>query len=153
MLADVRDRNGDLATVHVTYLDGGQKLASQESRKMLSPLTERVGCAVRLMPSTEVLGIAEGIETALSAALIDGIPVWAALNAGLLAKFDPPSEVTRLVIYADADVAGLTAACRLMERLQGRIALEVRMPSPPSKDWNDALLLTRRLIDSEPAPP
>jgi hypothetical protein len=48
----------------------------------------------------------------------------------------PPS----VAIYADRDEAGLMAACRLMERLQGRVRLEVRVPSAPAKDFNDVLV-------------
>jgi putative DNA primase/helicase len=140
LVGELRDGEGSLATLHVTYLEGGRKLAEYEPRKLLSGLAGREGCAVRLLPlSGAALGIAEGIETALSAALLDRLPVWAALNTSLLAKFQPPPGVERLVIYADRDMAGLAAAARLMERLQGRVALELRTPAPPAKDWNDVL--------------
>lgn len=138
LVAPVRDINGELVTMHVTYLDGkGCKIADYESRKLLSGLVGREGCAVRLGEYSDSLGIAEGIETALSAERLHGITVWAALNTSLLARFIPPRGVTKLVIYADRDVAGLDAASKLMERLQGRIQLQIRMPQ--SKDWNDAL--------------
>jgi putative DNA primase/helicase len=142
LVAEVRDLAGELVTVHATYLEGGSKVAGYEPRKILSALTGREGCAVRLMTSTETLGIAEGIETALSAAAIDALPVWAALNTSLLAKFDPPAGIERLLIYADRDEAGLIAAGRLMERLQGRIRFELRVPLAPHKDFND--MLTQR---------
>jgi putative DNA primase/helicase len=141
IVADVVDAAGELVTLHVTYLESGQKLSGHEPRKMLTPLTGRHGCAVRLMAPGEVLGIAEGIETALSAALVEGTPVWAALNTSLLSRFEPPPAVTTLRLYADRDEAGLTAACRLMERLQGRVRLEVRVPPAPAKDWNDVLAI------------
>jgi putative DNA primase/helicase len=139
LVADVVDMAGELVTAHVTYLEAGQKLPGYEPRKLLGPLTGREGCAVRLMPAGSVLGVAEGLETALSAALLDSLPVWAALNTSLLAKFDPPASVERLVIYADRDEAGLTGACRLMERLQGRVRFELRVPRSPHKDFNDQL--------------
>lgn len=155
LLADVVDVNGELVTAHVTYLQNARKLVVSDPesaaeapsilppRKILSALGGRIGCAVRLMPAGEVLGIAEGIETALSAARLDELPVWAALNTSLLAKFEPPRGTQRLVIYADADIAGLTAAIRLAERVQARVcggmALETRIP-PPGTDWNDVLL-------------
>jgi len=144
LFADVVDVNGELVTVHVTYLHGGRKLSDREPRKILSTMTARDGCAVRLAPAGEVLGIAEGIETALSAALLDGVPVWAALNTSLLARFEPPGGVDTVRLYADRDEAGLTAVCRLMERLQGRVRLEVRIPTAPARDWNDTLTTAGR---------
>jgi putative DNA primase/helicase len=143
LVADVLDVAGQLVTVHVTWLHQGKKLAAHQPRKLLSKMTSRAGCAVRLMPATDVLGIAEGIETAMSAAVLDGIPVWAATMAALLASFEPPSNVTTLRVYADRDEAGHTAALKLMERLQGCVRLELRIPPAPAKDWND-FLITRK---------
>ena len=153
LLADVLDVAGELVTVHITYLQGGKKLeifdpdsatgALLPPRKILGPLTDRTGCAVRLLPAGDALGIAEGIETALSASALDGIPAWAALNTSLLAKFEPPPQTQRLALYADNDLPGMTAGCRLLERLQDRIraglAVEVRIPPSPANDWNDSL--------------
>ena len=141
IVADVVDAAGELVTCHVTYLRDGKKLGEYEPRKILSPLTGREGCAVRLTPiAGDVMGAAEGLETALSAAAIDGIPVWAALNTSLLSRFEPPPGVTTLRLYADRDEAGLTAALKLFERLQSRVRVEIRIPTAPAKDWNDALI-------------
>jgi putative DNA primase/helicase len=137
LVAEVRDLDDQLVTVHITYLNAAQKLTDREPRKLLGPLTGREGCAVRLMAATDTLGIAEGIETALSAAAQAEMPVWAALNTSLLGKFEPPPAVKRLVICADRDTAGLLAAARLMERLQGRMRFELRVPRSPHKDFND----------------
>jgi putative DNA primase/helicase len=139
LVADVLDVAGEFVTCHVTWLREGRKLTGREPRKILSGLAGRVGCAARLMPATEVLGIAEGIETALAAAVLDEVPVWASLNAPLLARFDPPAGVLLLRVYADRDKAGHTAALQLMQRLQRRLQVEIRVPSAPAKDWNDVL--------------
>jgi putative DNA primase/helicase len=139
IIADVVDQAGELVTVHCTYLQNGKKLPGEAPRKLLSGLAGRDGCAVRLMPAGPVLGVAEGLETALSAAVLDSVPVWAAINTSLLAKFEPPPGVERLLMYADRDEAGLIAACRLIERLQSRVRVEVRIPTAPAKDWNDVL--------------
>jgi putative DNA primase/helicase len=62
LIARVVDINGELVAIHTTYLEHGRKLASHEPRKILSPLTGRTGCTVRLQQvDGDVLGIAEGI--------------------------------------------------------------------------------------------
>ena len=140
LIAAARDQSGELVTVHVTYLHKGRKLAEHEPRKILSPLTGRIGCAIRLQRvDGDALGVGEGIETCLAAAALHGVPVWAALNTSLLAKFEPPPGVKRLVVFADRDIPGLGAAARLMEHLQGKVALEVRTPAAPAGDWADVL--------------
>lgn len=139
LVAEIVDLDGKFVTVHVTYLEAGAKICDHEPRKVLSKLDGHEGCAVRLMAATDTLAIAEGIETALSAAALFRIPAWAALNTSLLARFEPPPGVTRLVICADRDEAGLMAAGRLMERLQGRIRFELAVPKAPAKDFNDQL--------------
>lgn len=139
LIAEVRDLTGELVTIHATYLEAGRKLSAHEPRKILSPLNGRDGCAVRLMVPSAALGIGEGVETALSAGALERISVWAALNTSLLARFEPPPGLERLVIYADRDIPGLLAAGRLMERLQGRLRIELRVPPEPRKDFNDVL--------------
>lgn len=141
LLSEVRDLAGELVTVHITYLQNGRKLTTFEPRKILSPLTDRAGCAVRLMAAKgNVIGIAEGIETSLAAAQLHGIPTWAALNTSLLSKFIPPADITTVIVFADRDVPGLEAAAKLMQNLQGAVRVEIRTPSAPAKDWNDVLM-------------
>jgi putative DNA primase/helicase len=137
LVAGISDIAGDLVSVHVTFLRDGKKLAGREPRKMLSRVRGRTGCAVRLMACNEELGVAEGVETALSASAITGIPVWAALSASLLASFEPPRGIASLRVFADNDEPGVAAAQRLVERLRGRVCTEVHMPPRPAKDWND----------------
>jgi len=100
-----------------------------------------VGCAVRLGEPEGVLGIAEGVETAVAAFHVHRVPTWAALSAAVLAKFEPPVGVEKLVIFADRDVAGLEAAWKLRDRL--KIECELEVPKPPAKDWADVLEVQR----------
>lgn len=136
LVAPVRDCAGELVTAHVTYLTpDGQKLTEYTPRKILTKMVGRDGCHSPIMERDgEVLGVAEGIETALSAAKLTGIRTWAALNSTLMAKFEPPADLDRLVIFADRDVAGLESAGRLMQRLQERVRLELRISR--LKDFN-----------------
>lgn len=117
MVAIVRDGAG-VATggIHRTFLldDGSAKAPA--GKKMLEAVA---GGSVRLTPIGEDghLGIAEGIETALSAQAIFGIPTWAALSADGLRRWEWPGGVTRVTIFADAGDAGIQAAAALADRL------------------------------------
>ena len=72
--------------IHRTYLldDGSGK--APPGKKMLGAVG---GGSVRLSPLGDAghLGIAEGIETALAAQAIFGIPTWAALSADGLRRW------------------------------------------------------------------
>ena len=79
--------------IHRTFLldDGSAKAPA--GKKMLGSVADG---AVRLFPIgvDGHLGIAEGIETALAAQAMFGIPVWAALSADGLARWQWPAEVS-----------------------------------------------------------
>ena len=125
LLAEVRDRAGELVTLHVTYLQNNEKLSDRAPRKLLSGTASRVGCAVRLVPEGPVLAVAEGLESGLAAQSILRVPTWSCLSTSLLSAFQPPPEVERLVIAADRDVPGLTAAWKLRDRLDLQMELRV----------------------------
>jgi putative DNA primase/helicase len=98
-------------TLHVTWLrsDGCAKAAVPVPKKTLSvpkPGATKGG-AIRLYPPRSgVLGIAEGIESALSLHLIRGIPVWSARCADNLEHIRLPSNLRRLEIGVDVDETG-----------------------------------------------
>ena len=139
MLAPVT-RDGRFLTFHCTYLQDGHKAPVDPNRKLL-PGPSLKGAAVELWPAGEVLGIAEGIETAISASMLFKVPVWAALNTSLLKSFTPPDQVKRLVIFGDNDRnhAGQAAAYALAHRLHGRVEIEIKFPDSPG-DFNDVLI-------------
>ena len=145
MLACVQGSDGVAVTLHRTYVRSGQKAFGPSSRKVLSAGIERA--AIRLFEPTEVLAIAEGIETALAVHLATGKPVWAAMSAGNMEKLWIPDSVHRVDIYADNDVefTGQAAAFNLAHRLmrQARVAarqVEVFVPKTPGADWADVWL-------------
>lgn len=127
---------GQPGGVHRTFLasDGSGKATGQA--KMMAG---NAG-VIRLSVDDEVtagLGIAEGIETALS--VMQGFgwrPVWAAASAGAIAKFPILPGIEALTIFADPDGAGLRAAeeCATRWRAAER---EARIIAAPSGDWND----------------
>ena len=117
MVAVARDGAGEpTGGIHRTYLldDGSAK--APPGKKMLGPIA---GGAVRLAPFPEDghVGVAEGIETALSAHAIFGVPTMAALSADGLRRWQWPAGTTRVTIFADAGHAGMQAAATLADRL------------------------------------
>jgi hypothetical protein len=137
LASDVRDRTP--RTLHLTFLalDGRGK-ATLEPPRLLLPRHEKAGAVIRLWPDeavTTVLGVAEGIESALSLAHA-GLPVWAAIDAGNLAELPLLDGIEDLAIAVDRDAAGERAADALAHRwvTAGR---RVRLVKPRAGDLND----------------
>lgn len=134
--------------VHLTYLDGGKKANIEKSRECYSVAAGALnGAAIRLHEAGEKLLIAEGIETALSASQIFGIPAWSAINAGGMEKVIIPEFVKEVIICADRDLnyTGQSAAYNLAKRLTtAGLKVEVRLPDIEG-DWNDILMSKLKL--------
>jgi hypothetical protein len=128
LIAPVVDVDGELVTVHITYLENGWKLQGRTCRKLLSGAHGRQGCAVRLMPFGPRLAVAEGIETALAASRLLKVPCWSCLNTSLLQAFTPPPGVEELIVAQDNDAAGRLAAEKLQLRLRDMVTVTVRAP-------------------------
>lgn len=134
----------DMATItlHYTYLtEDGSKAKVAKPKKLLAGKVPRGG-AVRLAPSASIMGIAEGIETALSASQMHDMPVWSALSATGMIHWQPPPTARSVVIFGDNDrsFAGQSAAYLLAYRLRTEgLMVDVRMPRDPDCDWNDVL--------------
>ena len=148
MIAVYSDADGKPANIHRTFLTGdGDKFDGVPVRAPMSGSMPRGG-AIRLSDNKQKMGIAEGIETALSAAQIHDMPVWSAVNAGLLQQWQPPQGVTEVIIFADNDknCVGQAAAWMLAKRLcredSGCVEVHVAMPSKVG-DWNDVLCETQ----------
>ena len=104
-------------------------------------LARPLGGAVQLLPAGPVLGLAEGIETAISAAMLLDIPVWAALGSERLHRITIPPTVRRLVLLPDKDRAGRIAVARAHAAYAERpFALDLLWPWSRQNDWNDVLM-------------
>jgi putative DNA primase/helicase len=145
MIARVQDADGRMVAVHRTYLTPDGYKADVPNPKQVSGNLPP-GSAVRLYSPSEKLGIAEGIETAISAAEAFDVPVWAALSANGLSCWIPPQEATEVIIFGDNDGAGRNSAQKLHDRLNGTISVEVMIPEG-CKDWNDQFNSTAASIN------
>ena len=157
LVACMHDANGLPVTLHRIYLsqDGRNKAVIDDSemedaKKMCAAPSFRVleGSAIRLCDAKEVLGVAEGIETALAVMQLFGVPCWATANAYLMEEFIPPKGIKKVEIYADKDRSetGIVAAKKLASRLRDKgIEAVIKLPKasiPEGKkgiDWLDVL--------------
>jgi len=142
MLGLIQASDGKACGLHRTYLasDGSKQASVPYPKKVLGEITD--GAAVRLAIRESQLGIAEGVETALSARRLFGMPVWAALTAGNMEKWMPPEGVTAVTVFGDNDknFRGQKAAFALGNRLTMKgFTVAVEIPAKVGTDWNDVL--------------
>ena len=138
MVAAVQAPDRRVTAIHRTFLNEfGGKAALSAPKMALGPLGAG---AVRLAKAGRVIGLAEGIETALSAMEITGTPCWAALSATRLSRVAMPPGVRAVALFADNGDAGERAAreAAAAYRRQGK-AVTIQRPPQGSADWNDAL--------------
>ena len=143
MAAKISDMDGRGVSVHKTYLLTNGEAAGFNPNKLLMAGSIPPGSAIRLTEPAESMGIAEGIETAMSASILTGVKTWSAISASMLKQFQPPKICTFLTIFADNDVnfTGQSASYELARRLKmtnPEMRIEVRVP-PQVGDWNDVL--------------
>jgi hypothetical protein len=100
------------------------------------------GC-VRLGGVAFRLGLAEGIETALSASLLFGVPCWATLGTERFRLVELPPEVRELLLFLDKDEGGRRAEALARETF-GHLSIEAHYPRREGWDWNDVLRATER---------
>jgi putative DNA primase/helicase len=125
-----------------TYLHDGKKVGKAKS------LGEGDG-VVRISPDDEVtqgVHLAEGLESALSAAVLGFRPIWSTGSMSILAKFPVLSGIEALTVFADNDANGAG------ERAADEVALRWLQAGRKARviawdgigDINDALKRGRR---------
>ena len=145
MLAAVTDDSGLLAVQRI-FLDARGRRA-RDLRHPRRLLGHPCAGAVRLASPSDTLGIAEGVETAISAMILLGIPVWAALGSERLPHVAIPRSVQRLFLLPDNDRAGRLSV-PLAEQAHAAYTgpIETTGPWRNLNDWNDVLRLEGREI-------
>lgn len=140
MVAAVRNDAGVLA-LNRTFLDPDNDcLASfeQPKRSLGSPGSGSVRLA---FPRGGRLGLAEGVESALSAMQLFGIPCWATLGNERFGLVTIPESVRELHLFVDNDAGGRLAEERALEAHARESRRIVRRPPPRhGDDWNDELV-------------
>lgn len=139
LVAAVRMDIGIVA-IQRTFLDPATA-AKAEFFKPKRALGQLGKGAVRLSdPVDGKLGLAEGLESALSAHMLFGIPCWATLGNERFGIVAIPDSITELHLFADADQGGELALKRGTESYArtGRAIIQ-HTPDRLDHDWNDEL--------------
>jgi hypothetical protein len=101
--------------------------------------------AVRLAPARRILGIAEGIESGLSAMQYWSLPVWVSCGAWRMDRLWVPDIVEKIIIFGDNGEAGHEAAHKAALAYHARgLQCDIEFPPEEFADWNDVLTGTRR---------
>jgi putative DNA primase/helicase len=139
IIAAVHERS-KLVAIQRIFLEPEHALLAGDLLKSKLTLSRPLAGAVMLSRPASILGLAEGVETALSASELLGIPVWATLGNERLARIAIPDRIERLVLLPDADPAGRLAARRSRHAYAraGR-TIETLFPWHGYNDWNDLL--------------
>lgn len=136
MVAAVQAPDSSIIAIQQTWLTStGEK--AQAKRLTTGALGNG---AVRLGATARAMGLAEGVETALSAMQLTGMTVWASLGAARLHNLELPPQVEELHIFCDNDEPGWIAAKRTAD-VHTHLGRKVYLREPPDycKDYNDFL--------------
>lgn len=145
LLALLENNEGPV-TIHRTYLtnDGFKANVEFPKKMMTAPSDKKVaGSAIRLGTPTTILGVTEGIESALAVIQATGMVTWPLVSSSLMPNFELPSNLEKLVIWADLDrpapvtgiQAGSEAAAKLAHRAMALgLQVEIRSPKVPIPD-------------------
>jgi putative DNA primase/helicase len=131
MVAGISGNDRKVRSVQVTWIDPDttNKLGVGDQRRTYGSMGNG---AVRLCPAMEQLGIAEGVETALSVTVLFGIACWACLGSARLDGVDVPDRV-QLHIFGDRDEPKAVEAAE-------RLGAKLHLPPFNHKDFNDVLI-------------
>lgn len=146
LLASVRNDEGILA-VHRTFLDLRTAKVAGFDRPKRALGFLGTGAVRLAKPRGGHLGLAEGIESALSAQQLFGVPCWATLGNKRYGVVTIPESVRDLHLFVDADAGGALAEARAREiyaRAGRRIV--TRRPAIDGQDWNDVLNARRAAL-------
>jgi hypothetical protein len=136
--AIARPTDRKIIAVQTTFLtESGQKTPLVPPRLTFGAMGTG---AIRLAPCSDVLGLAEGCETALSAMELTGIPTWSSVGNWRLHSVGVPDTVRTVHIFGDNDDPGRKAAERTADRhtREGR-NVYLRFPPEGFGDYNDVL--------------
>lgn len=167
LLANMQMPDGLTVAVHRTWLSQDRSAkapipAIDNKPAKVKKLSESPGCAgaaIRLFDATgeDILGLTEGIETALGVRQLSmgrywselgPLPVWACYSERNLRNFIVPPELLetlkKIIVFADSDArnTGSAAAHEFQARMaieHPQLTVEIKVPEVVGFDWLDVL--------------
>jgi phage/plasmid primase-like uncharacterized protein len=125
LLAPIKDKDGLIMSVHRIFVTmDGEKAPVPDAKKMMPKCGPMAGSGIKMYAPGTILGLAEGIETALAVRAGTGLPVWSCVSAVLMERVAIPETVRHVVGFGDLDRSGRGA--EVMEFLAKRMAEEGR---------------------------
>lgn len=150
MVAVIRNAQGKPLSLHRTFLakDGTGKADVSNPKKQMKQPASLTGAYIQIdepvdTPIGKLIGITEGIETALSIREATGCPMWVGISDYIMEKVAIPDDVKIVIIFADIEPsgAGMRAANKLRETLESKgktVLIEAPLKFERDKiDWND----------------
>jgi hypothetical protein len=143
MVVAIETDEGMVAVQRTFLTPDGRKAPIPSPRRGLG--SPGIG-AVRLAPPDEAgkLGLAAGVETALSASELQGIPVWATVGVENFGKVAIPERVRELHLFLDNGAGGDRAERLLLARQLRVDCIIAHRPPDAFKDWNDVAMAAAR---------
>lgn len=139
LIAALQDSEHRVTSIQRIWLradsGGAGKARVKSPKKTLGPMRDG---AIRLGRPQRTLGIAEGLETALSAQQHFQLPVWVSCGAWRMGAVWLPEIVERVIIFGDNGEEGQRAADRAAAHFDAQgYAVDIEMPPAEFGDWND----------------
>lgn len=139
LICAITGPGGDITGIQRTYLtEGGGK---GRFKKVKLSLGRVRGGAIHLGPASDTMIVTEGLEDGLTLMQALTRSVWVAAGTSMLPAMAFPQIVREIVIGADGDEPGETAAREAAAKFAatGR-AVRIMLPTPPHKDFNAELM-------------
>ena len=128
----VQSGEGRIVSLHRIFIDdSGSKAPLETSKMLMSSPNTITGAAIRLAQVEDGrLGLAEGVETALSVMAFKHVPVWSTISAQGLEAVELPPAVKIVDVYADLDKSGrgVQAFMKLQYRVLDEIVVHLHLP-------------------------
>jgi hypothetical protein len=147
LMAAITTDEGLVALQRTFLTIDGHKAPIEGARRMLCSPGKG---AVRLSaPRGGQLGLAEGIETALSAEALHAIPCWATCGVENFAKVAIPQSVHTLWLFLDNGLGGDRAENLIRTRTDVEALLRACRPREGYGDWNDMAIARAAQVPME----